>query len=163
MIAKLGLTAVTAVGVSNTILNVYLAVYIAIGVGSSALVSRNIGAKNSKAAKSVAVQSIYLGLIVSLVLGLVAVLFGHYLLLWMGLDATELAAAKTYFYLVGGLTCFNSLMTVLASIIRATGDTKSPMTISAITNVTNVCVDYVLIFGIGSFAGLGILGQRLEQ
>lgn len=37
MIAKLGLTAVTAVGVSNTILNVYLAVYIAIGVGSSAL------------------------------------------------------------------------------------------------------------------------------
>ena len=30
MIAKLGLTAVTAVGVSNTILNVYLAVYIAI-------------------------------------------------------------------------------------------------------------------------------------
>lgn len=161
MIAKLGLTAVTAVGVSNTILNVYLAVYIAIGVGSSALVSRNIGAKNSKAAKSVAVQSIYLGLIVSLVLGLVAVLFGHYLLLWMGLDATELAAAKTYFYLVGGLTCFNSLMTVLASIIRATGDTKSPMTISAITNVTNVCVDYVLIFGIGSFAGLGILGTAI--
>lgn len=42
MNAKLGLTAVTAVGVSNTILNVYLAVYIAIGVGSSALVSRNI-------------------------------------------------------------------------------------------------------------------------
>ena len=161
MIAKLGLTAVTAVGVSNTILNVYLAVYIAIGVGSSALVSRNIGAKNSKAAKIVAVQSIYLGLIVSLVLGLVAVLFGHYLLLWMGLDATELAAAKTYFYLVGGLTCFNSLMTVLASIIRATGDTKSPMTISAITNVTNVCVDYVLIFGIGSFAGLGILGTAI--
>lgn len=163
MIAKLGLTAVTAVGVSNTILNVYLAVYIAIGVGSSALVSRNIGAKNSKAAKSVAVQSIYLGLIVSLVLGLVAVLFGHYLLLWMGLDATELAAAKTYFYLVGGLTCFNSLMTVLASIIRATGDTKSPMTISAITNVTNVCVDYVLILGLGRLLDLEYWGQRLEQ
>lgn len=81
MNAKLGLTAVTAVGVSNTILNVYLAVYIAIGVGSSALVSRNIGAKNSKAAKSVAVQSIYLEFIVSLVLGLVALLFGYYLLL----------------------------------------------------------------------------------
>lgn len=161
IIAKLGLTAVTAVGVSNTILNVYLAVYIAIGVGSSALVSRNIGAKNSKAAKSVAVQSIYLGLIVSLVLGLVALLFGYYLLLWMGLDATELAAVKTYFYLIGGLTCFNSLMTVLASIIRATGDTKSPMTISDITNVTNICVDYVLIFGIGSFAGLGILGTAI--
>ena len=77
----------------------------------------------------------------------------------MGLDATELAAAKTYFYLVGGLTCFNSLMTVLASIIRATGDTKSPMTISAITNVTNVCVDYVLIFGIGSFCWTWNIGD----
>lgn len=81
----------------------------------------------------------------------------------MGLDATELAAAKTYFYLVGGLTCFNSLMTVLASIIRATGDTKSPMTISAITNVTNICVDYVLILGLGRLLDLEYWGQRLEQ
>lgn len=161
MIVKLGLTAVTAVGISNAILNVYLAVYIAIGVGSSALVSRNIGAKNSKAAKNVAGQSIYLGLIVSVVLGLVAVLFGNFLLLWMGLDAIELAAAKTYFYLVGGLTCFNSLMTILASFTRATGDTKSPMTVSAITNVINVCVDHVLIFGVGPFTGLGILGTAI--
>ncbi len=161
MIAQLGLTAVTAVGVSNTILNVYLAVYIAIGVGCSALVSRNIGGKDAIAAKKVAVQSLYLGVLVSVVLGVISILFGPYLLQWMGLSSNELSAAKPYFYLVGGLTCLNSLMTILASIIRATGDTRSPMTISAITNVANISVDYFLIFGIGSFSGLGILGTAI--
>ena len=154
MIAQLGLTAVTAVGVSNTILNVYLAVYIAIGVGCSALVSRNIGGKDAIAAKKVAVQSLYLGVLVSVVLGVISILFGPYLLQWMGLSSNELSAAKPYFYLVGGLTCLNSLMTILASIIRATGDTRSPMTISAITNVANISVDYFwywLIFRIRHF------------
>jgi len=39
MISRIGLLAVTAVGVANTILNVYLAVFIALGVGSSALIA----------------------------------------------------------------------------------------------------------------------------
>lgn len=37
LIAQLGLVAVTAVGFANTILNVYLAVYMALGVGAIAL------------------------------------------------------------------------------------------------------------------------------
>ncbi len=44
LIAQLGLVAVTAVGLANTILNVYLAVYMALGVGATALIARSIGA-----------------------------------------------------------------------------------------------------------------------
>lgn len=49
LIAQLGLVAVMAVGLANTILNVYLAVYIALGVAATALVSRSIGAGNKEA------------------------------------------------------------------------------------------------------------------
>ncbi|WP_269088985.1 MATE family efflux transporter, partial [Streptococcus suis] len=41
LIAQLGLVAVTAVGLANTILNVYLAVYMALGVGATALIARS--------------------------------------------------------------------------------------------------------------------------
>lgn len=44
LIPQLGLVAVTAVGFANTILNVYLAVYMALGVGAIALIARSIGA-----------------------------------------------------------------------------------------------------------------------
>ena len=36
MISKIGLVAVSAVGIANTVLNVYLALFIALGVGASA-------------------------------------------------------------------------------------------------------------------------------
>lgn len=57
MIARLGLAAVTAVGVANNILAVYLAVFIALGVGTSSLISRYLGAKDRTSAKGIAIQS----------------------------------------------------------------------------------------------------------
>ncbi len=53
--------------------------------------------------------------------------------------------------------------TSLGTILRATGDTVTPMKVGIITNVTNVLLDYFLIFGFGWWDGLGILGTALEQ
>ncbi|MFX3733583.1 MATE family efflux transporter, partial [Streptococcus suis] len=44
LIAQLGLVEVTAVALANTILNVYLAVYMALGVGARGLFARYFGA-----------------------------------------------------------------------------------------------------------------------
>ena len=43
-VAKLGLNEVTAVGVANAVLAVYIAIFMAIGVGTSSLIARSIGA-----------------------------------------------------------------------------------------------------------------------
>ena len=57
LIAKIGLMAVTAVGVANTILNVYLAIFIALGVGTSSLIAQKLGAKDRAGAVRIAEQS----------------------------------------------------------------------------------------------------------
>ncbi|HEM6341404.1 TPA: MATE family efflux transporter [Streptococcus suis] len=161
LIAQLGLVAVTAVGLANTILNVYLAVYIALGVGATALISRSIGAGDKEAVAYQVRQAVVLSLGIGLIFGVLSLVFGRQMLILMGADAESLAGAQVFFYWVGGLTIFQALMTILGTILRAAGDTVTPMKMSLLTNGFNVVLDYFLIFGIGSWSGLGIVGTAL--
>lgn len=161
MIARLGLVAVTAVGVANNILAVYLAIFIALGVGTSSLISRYLGADNQKSAREIAIQSTVLATVAGLLFGLVTLLFGRQLLALMGADQGVLDEAYLFFSLVGGGSVFLSLITVFGSILRATGDTKTPMVVNTQVNLLNIALDYVLIFGPGPFPALGILGTAI--
>ena len=155
MIARLGLIAVTAIGIANNIIAVYLAVFIALGVGTSSLISRYLGAKNSAEAKRIAIQATVLAILVGLLFGVVSLLFGKQILGIMGAEGDVIAEASAFFYIVGGSSLFMALLTVFGSILRATGDTKSPMVVNTAVNVLNIVLDYVLIFGLGPIPALG--------
>ncbi|MCQ8271693.1 MATE family efflux transporter [Streptococcus suis] len=118
LIAQLGLVAVTAVGLANTILNVYLAVYMALGVGATALIARSIGAGDRESVTFHVRQA----LVLSVGVGLLSLVFGRQMLVLMGADAESLAGAQAFFYWVGGLTIFQALMTILGTILRASGE-----------------------------------------
>ena len=161
MISKIGLVAVTAVGIANTILNVYLALFIALGVGASALIAQKIGAKRPDEAQKVTNQAVMLTLAVSLLLGIISIVFGESLLRVMGASEAVLQEALQFFMVVGGGALFMGLMTIFGSVLRATGDTKSPMKISVVVNIGNVVIDYILIFGLGPIPALGVLGTAI--
>lgn len=161
MISKIGLVAVTAVGIANTILNVYLALFIALGVGSSALIAQKIGAKRESEAQIITNQSVLLTIVISLLLALVSVLFGSPLLRMMGASERILQESLTFFVVVGGGVLFMGLMTIFGSILRASGDTKSPMKVSVVVNIGNIVIDYILIFGLGPIPALGVLGTAI--
>ena len=71
-VSKLGITSVTAVGVSNTILAVYMAVFMALGVGTSSLIARSVGAGELDRAREIAKQSTWVAIVMGVVLGLLA-------------------------------------------------------------------------------------------
>ncbi|CAM4412022.1 hypothetical protein L1N85_25545 [Paenibacillus alkaliterrae] len=75
-VAKLGLGEVAAVGVSNTIIAVYLAIFLAIGVGSSSLIGKSIGAGDLAKAQSIARQATWLAILAGLLFGIVSLFFG---------------------------------------------------------------------------------------
>lgn len=161
MISRIGLLAVTAVGVANTILNVYLAVFIALGVGSAALIAQYLGANKEKESQKVTNHSVVLATGVGLVFSLGSLFLGEPLLATMGASAEVLTYSKQFFYIVGGSSVFISLMTVLGSILRATGDTKTPMKVTAVVNIGNIILDYILIFGLGPIPALGVVGTAI--
>ncbi|WP_316568180.1 MATE family efflux transporter [Neobacillus sp. YIM B06451] len=157
-VAQLGLNEVTAVGVANAILAVYIAIFMAIGVGTSSLIARNIGAGDMIKAKSIARQSTFISVIAGLVFGLISLFFSEQLLRLMGAESKVLADGVTYFRIVAIPSVFISLMFTFGSILRAAGDTKTPMKVAWWINIIHIGLDYILIFGIFGFDGFGVAG-----
>jgi putative MATE family efflux protein len=157
-VSKLGLIEVSAVGVTNAILAVYFAIFMAIGVSANVYVAKYTGAGQLEKVKKVTSQSIILALLTGVVFGIITMLFSKQLLMLMGVEPEVLIAANSYFRIIGIPSIFISLMFVLSSILRGTGDTKSPMKISIFINLLNILLDYVLIFGFFLIPSFGIEG-----
>jgi putative MATE family efflux protein len=157
-VAKIGLNEVTAVGVANAILAVYIAIFMAVGVGTSSLIARSIGAGDMEKAKSIARQSTVISVFLGLLFGLITLFFSESLLRLMGAESEVLADGVTYFRIVAIPSIFIALMFTFGSILRAAGDTKTPMKVSWWINIIHIGLDYVLIFGIMGYDGLGIAG-----
>lgn len=157
-VASLGLNEVTAVGVANTIIAVYIAIFMALGVGTSSLVARSVGAGELDKAKAIAKQSTWISVLAGLLFGIISFFFAEPLLRVMGAEPAVLEDAVIYFRIVAVPSIFISLMIVFGSILRAAGDTKTPMKVGLWVNAINIVFDYILIFGFLGIPGLGVAG-----
>ncbi|MGG1312679.1 MULTISPECIES: MATE family efflux transporter [Cohnella] len=157
-VSKLGLVEVTAVGVTNAILAVYLAIFLAVGTGTSALIAKSVGAGDLDKAKAIARHSTWISASLGILIGVITFFFAEPLLRLMGSEPSVLAEGIVYFRIVAVPSIFISLMTIFGSILRAAGDTKTPMKVGVWINVIHIALDYILIFGFFAFPGFGIAG-----
>ncbi|MCZ0757122.1 MATE family efflux transporter, partial [Anoxybacillus sp. J5B_2022] len=111
-VSKIGLVEVTAVGIANAILAVYMAIFMALGTGTSALIARSVGAKDFEKAKSIAKQATWIAILIGLLFGLISLFFAEPLLKIMGAEPNVLEVAVTYFRIVAVPSVFISLMFV---------------------------------------------------
>lgn len=160
-VGKIDTVAIAGVGVTNLIMNVYIAFFLALGVGTTAIVSRNIGAGDAKQAKNAVKQSLLLALFFGAITGLINLLFARQILMIMGAEKRVIQYALPYFFTVAVPSVFLCVTMVLSSALRGAGDTKTPMKIAFVSNIMNGVLDYILIFGIFNFSGFGILGAGL--
>ncbi|WP_409250730.1 MATE family efflux transporter [Bacillus sp. SCS-153A] len=160
-VSKIGLSAVSAVGVTNAVLAIYFALFMAIGVAANVRIANFRGAGFEEKARHISQQSIVLSVIFGLLTGVITLLFAEPLLRLMGIEDEVLQQGALYFRIVGIPSIFMSLMFVLSAILRGAGDTRSPMITSIIINIVNAGLDYVLIFGFMFIPELGITGAAL--
>lgn len=158
---KIAPEAIAAIGSVNLVMNIFIAFFTAISVGASAIISRYIGLKDMAKAKLSIQQAILLASGIGLVLGLLSLFVARPLLILLGTDTSVLSYAIPYFWTVGIPCIFLSLMLILSSALRSSGDTKTPMIAAVSANVLNIILNYVLIFGILGIPGLGIVGAGL--
>lgn len=155
-VSKISLDAVTAVSIANAILAIYMAIFMAIGVGASSLIARYIGANDETSAKQTTRQATFLALLAGIVFGIVTLFFAEPILKIMGADDAVVTLGAQYLRITGVPSIFLSLTMVLASVVRATGDTMTPLKISFILNVLHIALDYILIlmldFGVAGAA-----------
>lgn len=160
-VGKIGTEAIAGVGITNLTMNVYIAFFLALGVGTTAIVSRNIGAGKIENANNAVQQSIIMAIFIGLSFGCLNLLLSKRILMLLGAENRVVAYALPYFLAVSVPSVFLCVMMVLSSALRGAGDTKTPMRIAILANFINAILDYILIFGVFNFAGLGILGAGL--
>lgn len=160
-LAKVGLTEVAAVGLTNAILQVYFAIFMSIGIAVNVYIAKYIGANNSQKASRFAQQSIIMATLTGILLGILTLFFSSPLLQLMGAKDDVLSLGTLYFRIVAIPSIFISLMFVLSSILRGTGDTKTPMKVSIWINIIHIFLDYIFIFGFFFIPGMGIVGAAI--
>lgn len=160
-VSKIGLAEVSAVGVTNAVLAIYFALFMAIGVAANVRIANFLGAGQPEKARHIGQQSIVLAIVFGIVSGIVTLFFAGPLLKLMGIEANVLAAGETYFKIVAIPSVLMALMFVLSAILRGAGDTRAPMKVSILINIINAVLDYVLILGFWIIPGWGIVGAGI--
>ena len=83
-VSRLGANAIATVGLTESMLSLVFSVAIGLSLSTTAMVARRIGEKDPQGAAVAAVQAIFLGLFISLAIGLPCFLFAPNLLRLMG-------------------------------------------------------------------------------
>lgn len=158
-IGHLGGVAIAAVGASLQFTFLLFPVFNALSIGTVALVSRRMGEHRAADAADVVRQSLLLGAFLGLVTGTLFALFAKQLLQLIGADESVAASGAPYLAVIGGLNVFSTISIIGISAMRAAGDTRTPMWLSALGSLLFVPATYLLV----TVAGLGIMGAAVAQ
>jgi putative MATE family efflux protein len=131
-----------------------------LGIGATATVARRIGEQNADGAAHAAAQAILLGLIVSAVLGVLGVVLAPTLLRMMGGSPAVIANAA-FMQVMLGANASVLLLFLINAIFRGAGDAAIAMRVLWLANWINIVLGPMLIFGVGPFPELGVVGAAI--
>jgi putative MATE family efflux protein len=160
-VSRLGADAIATVGLTESVLTLVFAVGMGLGMSTTAMVARRIGEKDKDGTAVSAVQAVFLGLIVSLALGLPFFVFAPRLLALMGASPTIIASGANYTRIALGGSGVVLMLFLNNAIFRGTGDAAIAMRLLWVSNILNLVLDPCFIFGLGPFPKLGVTGAAL--
>lgn len=160
-VARLGTEAVATVGLTEALITLLYAVAIGLSMGATALVARRIGEKNPDAAAHTAGQVIWLGALVSCVVGVIGFSFPQQLLALMGAEAAVIETGANYTRLMFGASFTIVFLFLINAIFRGAGDATVAMHALLLANGINIVLDPCFIFGLGPFPELGVTGAAV--
>lgn len=143
-----GSNSVAAVGNTGSLTSLMVNLFIGISVGVGVTVAQGLGAKDSQIVHRAVHTALPMALIGSVVLTAVGMLFSETFLTWMGTPEKILPLSAQYMRIYFAGITFSLVYNFCAAILRAAGDTKSPLIYLTIAGVVNVALNllFVLVF-----------------
>lgn len=169
MVGSLGTAATAAVGATTTINWLINGTVSALAIGFLSLVAKALGAADEQRARKVAAQSILAAIVSGIFFTVITLSLSAYVPVWMRVDAPIQSTAAKYFFILYMPMLPRAATIVFGTVLRAAGDTKTPMVIGIMVNIVNVILNFLLIYetrDVTAFgrtftlygAGLGVVG-----
>lgn len=144
-VGAIGANASAAVGLTTTMMWLINSPMFALGMGVLSCISRSLGAKDSQRAQAAAVQSVLITAVLGLALGAVTLSISPFLPGWLGAAPEIRKDASVYFAIICAPMLFRASSIIFGSVLRATGNTKTPMVINTVMNLLNIVLNFLLI------------------
>lgn len=157
-VSSLGKHAIATVGLTELVLTLVYTVAMGLSMAATALVSRRTGEKNHDAAAYTAVQTLYIGVTVSILITIPGLLYPRELLALMGADPEAIEMGEGYMRIMMGFNIVILLLFLINGIFRGAGNAAIAMKSLWLANGVNILLSPALIFGWGPFPEMGLDG-----
>ena len=161
-IGRVGSNSVAAVGAAGMFVNLSNGICAFLRVGGQVNVAHSYGAGDREKAARYARNALQMGVILSIIYGLtVCICRKPFIGFFKFTNAEVIKDAEIYLFIMGAFIIFNFINPICTAIITATGNSKTPFKISTVGLIINLILDPVLIFGVGFFPKMGVLGAAI--
>ena len=140
-----GSVSVAAVGATGSITNLIVNLFIGLSVGAGVSVAHAYGERDAQAVHRTVHTAVITALVGGAVLTVVGVTFSETFLHMMGTPENVLKLSAVYMKIYFGGIVFSMIYNFCASILRAAGDTKSPLVFLSIAGVVNVVLNLIFV------------------
>ena len=140
-----GSVSVAAVGATGSITNLIVNLFIVLSVGAGVSVAHAYGERDAQAVHRTVHTAVITALVGGAVLTVVGVTFSKTFLHMMGTPENVLKLSAVYMKIYFGGIVFSMIYNFCASILRAAGDTKSPLVFLSIAGVVNVVLNLIFV------------------
>ena len=160
-VSHLGPAAAATVGLTESLMTLVYALAIGLSIGATATVARRIGERNRDGAARAAVQAVMVAVIVAIAIALIGAPLAPRLLGFMGASPLVIQQGSNFtrVMLAGNVTVVTLFM--VNAIFRGAGDAAIAMRVLWLANSINIILGPLLIFGIGPFPKLGVVGAAI--
>ena len=146
MVGRLGTAATAAVGATTTVNWLVGTTIHAVGVGFLAFISQAKGGKRVEEMKRASAQTVLMALVLGLFFTAVTLGLSPFVPVWMQVAPELRALSSSYFFILYTPMLFRAATILFGTVLRASGDTRTPMRIGLLVNAVNVTLNFFFIY-----------------
>lgn len=160
-VSQVSVNAVATVGLTESVITLLYAVAIGLSMAATAVVARRIGEKDKPGAAKAAVQAIFLGATIALIIGVLGIIYPREILGLMGAEDSLIEEGYGYTRILIGGNITIMLLFLINAVFRGAGDASVAMWTLVLSNGLNIILDPIFIFGLGPIPAYGVEGAAI--
>ena len=174
MVGSLGTQATAAVGATSTVGWLIGSTISATSVGFLSFIARACGANDREGARRSVSQAVLATLVLGVIFTILPLALSGLVPVWMQVDPSIQNIASQYFFILYMPMLPRTASIIFGTVLRAAGDTKTPMKAGIAVNVINVVLNFLLIYPTRTLsligfeftmpgAGMGVIGAAVAS